>query len=173
MATQPRSPYEMRPVYEWKTAGPPEEFIQRLNQLVSFDPAVDMQCGRTHCTLSIPDEAHHTWSPYLDVTVRDREDGSRVIARMGPSPRIWTLFLFLYAATGTPALIGSMYGFVQWTLGDTPTGLLALPACALAWAGIYAASFIGRGLGADQIHQLLAVMEANLSVCAEELTDER
>lgn len=172
MTSKPVSPYPMRPVYRWETDGPPEEFIARLNQLVSFDPAVRMQCGTTHCTLSIPEEASHRWSPTLDVQVRAHGDRCRVNARMGPAPEVWTMFMFLYAASGLPALLGSLFGMVQWTLGDTPWGLLALPVAALFWTGLYVASLVGRGLGADQIHQLLAVMDANLSVSARDITDE-
>ena len=170
MTSKPVSPYPMRPGYRWQTDGPPEEFIARLAQLVSFDPAVRMQGGSTHCTLSIPEEANHRWSPTLDVQARAHGDRCRVNARLGPAPEVWTMFMFLYAASGLPALLGSMFGLVQMTLGDTPWGLAALPAAVLIWGLLYTASLVGRGLGADQIHQLLAVMEANLSVCAEELT---
>ena len=156
----------MRPVYVWETEGPPEEFIARLRQLASFDPAVKIQCGTTHAMLSIPVEARHTWSPTLDIHTRPAEVGTRVHARMGPEPPVWTFFMFCYAAVSVLGLIGSIFGLVQLSLGSTAWGLLALPGWALLCGGLYLSSFIGRGLGAEQIHQLLAAIEATLGVDA-------
>jgi len=163
----------MRPVYEWDTEGPPEEFVQRLDQLVSFDPAVDMQRGSKHCMLSIPIEARRTWSPTLDVRVSEIQGGrTHVFARMGPEPRVWTFFVFLYAAAAFPAMIGGTLGLVQWSLGDPPWGFLAIAGALVFWLLLYLASFVGRGLSADQIHQLLAVMDVTLSVDARDIADE-
>jgi hypothetical protein len=159
----------MRPVYDWHSEDSPEEFIERLSQLISFDPAVDIQFGKRHAVLSIPIEARHTWSPTLDIQVRDSDGGTHVHALLGPEPTVWTLFLFLYAATAFPSLIGAMVGLVQYNIGQPAWGLLAIPGVALFWGLIYLASFVGKRLGADQIHQLLGVLEANLSVDARDL----
>lgn len=160
---------KMRPVYHWVSAAPPEEFIQRLCQLVSFDPAVHIQCGSRHAVLRIPEEARHTWSPTLDVQVRDSERGTHVRARLGPEPQIWTLFIFLYGATAFPGLIACMYGLSQMAMGEPATAMWVLPGSALAWGLIYLASFMGKGLGAVQIHQLMAAVEACLEADAEQV----
>jgi len=158
---------KMRPVYKWVSPGPPEEFIQRLCQLISFDPAVNVQCGRRHATLSIPEEARHTWSPTLDIQVRPCSQGTYVHCRLGPEPQVWTFFIFLYGAAAVPALIGSMYGLSQMAMGKPPWALAAVPIGGLVCGLIYLSSFLGKGLGAVQIHQLLAVVDATLSVDAE------
>jgi len=154
----------MRPVYQWTTEGPPDEYVERLQQVVSFDPAVRIQCGQHHAQLSIPDEAHHTWSPTLDVYVTADPAGTHIHARVAPEPTVWTFFVFCYAATSAVAIFGAVLGYAQYMLGTTPWGLLAVPVWLLVCGGLYAASFVGRGLGAHQIHQILACVEASLGL---------
>lgn len=154
----------MRPIYQWTTEGPPEEFIERLQQVVSFDPAVRIQCRQLHAQLSIPAEAHHTWSPTLDIHVKPDSSGTHIHARVAPEPEVWTFFIFCYAATSAVSLFSLVLGYSQHMLGSTPWGLAAGPIWLLICGGLYAGSFVGRGLGAHQIHQILACVEASLGI---------
>ena len=162
--SHPETDIRMRPVFRWTTEGPPEEFVERMEQVASFDPAVRIQRGRTHAMLSIPDEACHTWSPTLDVRVTEDPAGTYIFARVSPAPEVWTFFIFCYAATTVVAVIGTVLGYAQHLLGDTPWGLWAIP----GWLGVcgtlYAGSFVGRRLGSHQIHQIIAVVEASLGI---------
>jgi hypothetical protein len=47
---------------------------------------------------------------------------------------------------------------VQWWLGQTPSALLVAPALALLAGLVYGASFVGQGLGADQMYFLRATL---------------
>lgn len=164
MSSSPETNVRMRPVYRWTTEGPPEEFIERLEQVASFDPAVRIQRGQRHAMLSIPDEARHTWSPTLDVQVSTDPAGTHVHARVAPAPEVWTFFIFCYAAISAVTVFGAVLGYSQHLLGTPPWGLLAVPVWAVLCGGLYAASFVGRGLGAHQIHQILACVEASLGI---------
>jgi hypothetical protein len=161
---QPETDFRMRPAYEWTTEGPPTEFIERLEQVAWFDPAVRIQHGQLHATLSIPDEARHTWSPTLDVQVSANPAGTHVHARVGPVPEVWTFFVFCYAATSALALFGMVLGWSQYTVGSAPWALGALPIWMVVCGLLYGASFVGRGLGAHQIHQILACVDAQAGI---------
>lgn len=162
--SSPETDLRMRPVYQWTTEGLPEEFIARLEQVASFDPAVRIQRSQLHAQLSIPVEAHHLWSPTLDVHVAPDPAGTHVHARVAPEPAVWTFFVFCYAATSAVAIFGAVLGYAQYTLGATPWGLLSVPIWLLVCGALYAGSFVGRGLGAHQIHQILACVEASLGL---------
>ena len=161
----------MRPVYDWVSEDTPEEFIARLTQLASFDPAVEIVHRPRHAVLRIPIEARHTWSPNLDITVLPHGDHTHVHARLGPEPEVWGTLMFLNAASFFPCFFAAMFGCAQLAMGERPTGLLGLPIGAVLLTGIYATSHVGRRLGAVQIHQLLALVHANLSVDAEFVED--
>jgi hypothetical protein len=158
----------LRPVYDWVSADTPEEFIARLNQLVSFDPAINIACVERHALLTIAKEALHTWSPTLDIEARPHGSQTHVHARLAPEPSVWTFFVFCYAATVFLGLMTSMLGVAQYASQMTPWGFAGLPAALLVMGGLYLASAVGKRLGADQIHRLLAVCETNLSVDATE-----
>lgn len=162
--SQPETDLRMRPVFRWTTEGPPEEFVERLEQVASFDPAVQVQRGRAHAMLSIPDEARHMWSPTLDVRVSEDPAGTYIFARVSPAPEVWTFFIFCYAAFSAVGVFGTVLGYSQVVLGSTPWGLWIIPIWVVGCGSLYAASFVGRGLGAHQIHQILAVVEASLGI---------
>jgi hypothetical protein len=172
-ALDPANVFSMRPVYDFVCEGEPEDFVSRLAALASFDPAVQLIWRPRHAVLSIPTEISHTWSPVLDVTALDHGERCHVHARLGPSPEVWTFLMFLAAAGAIPSFFLAMYGLSQASIGGSGWGLIGLPIAVLWLAGIYSTSLIGRRLGAKQIHQLLAVLEANLLVSDEFIDDRR
>lgn len=124
----------------------------------SFDPR--------HCVLRIPAERRALWSPELDLTFEERGDGSpgvRVRCLFGPRPEVFTGFAFAYAALTAAGLGGAFWGLAQLTLGQPPWGLLATAGAVLAIGGVYASSFVGRGLAATQMYQL----RRHFDVCVE------
>lgn len=161
----PETDARMRPVFRWTTEGSPAEFVERMDQVASFDPAVRIQRGSAHATLSIPVEARQIWSPTLDVRVSEDPVGTYIFARVAPASEIWTFFIFCYAATTAMAIFGTVLGYSQFVLNDTPWGLWAIPIWIVICGTLYGGSFVGRRLlGAHQIHQILAVVEASLGV---------
>jgi hypothetical protein len=95
----------------------------------------------------------------MDLEVEPHEEGSRLRARIGPHPHVWTLFVGLHAFVGFSGLGGVMYGLSQWTAGESPWALWALPLMLVLHAFIAGAAFIGQGLGADQTYQLRSFMD--------------
>jgi hypothetical protein len=104
--------------------------------------------------LSIAGREHRFWSPQLVCTMRPASDGALIEARFGPDPYVWAFYLF---AVGLAALVTAwalLFGLVQWNLGQAPTGLYATPVLAIIGALVYGATFVGQGLGAEQMYVL-------------------
>ena len=76
-------------------------------------------------------------------------------------------------SSAIPSFFAAILGFSQASLGEPAWGLVGLPFGIVWLVGIYAASVVGRRLGAGQIHQLLAVLEANLLATDEFVEDSR
>ena len=92
----------------------------------------------------------------------DVPEGALLHGRIGPHPHIWTMFLGLHAVVAFAGLGGVMYGLAQWTIGQSPWALMALPAALALHAFIAGAAFVGQGLGADQVHRVRAFVEDTL-----------
>ncbi len=112
--------------------------------------------------LTVPHEHRHLWSPQLTIDVVADGEGSRLHARFGPDPHIWTLYVALYSVSVAFALGCLMYGVSQWIARQPPWALYLTP-LALVLAGlVYGASFVGQGLGSEQMYRLRAWLEARI-----------
>jgi hypothetical protein len=99
------------------------------------------------------------WSPQLVVSVGPAEGGGSLLeARFGPDPWIWALYFLSYGALAIATLFATIFGVVQWSLGQTPTALYAAPPIAVLAALVYGASFVGQGLGSEQMYFLRATL---------------
>jgi hypothetical protein len=131
--------------------------------------------SKRHGTLKVPDDRWTFWTPQLGLTVESIDDDdhrTRVRGVFSPHPHIWTAFVFAYLTCFVLGFFGLMYGFAQLGLGHTPTALyVPLLTGALA-AGLYAASFMGQGLGAGEMYYLRTYLDESLEA-AEQACVER
>lgn len=150
----------MRPRIELSVGMSPEAVLARLRERLS---GPDCPCrgavANRAIEISMCDVHRHLWSPVLSVEVQDGPEGATLRGRFGPSPNVWSLFVALYTTTAILGVAGLMYGLSQVTLGVSPWALWGVPVAAGVGAALYAASFIGQGLGAEQMFVLLDHLE--------------
>jgi hypothetical protein len=109
--------------------------------------------------LSFIGEDHHFYSPQVLVHVRPAESGGSTLnAQLGPDPHIWSLYIFTYVSMVVLAIFAAVFGAVQWSLGQTPYIFALSPFAAIVAALVYGASFVGQGLGAEQMYLLRATL---------------
>ncbi len=137
----------------------PSEIRQRINALVKTSPRLRGLAADDRIELAIGGEELHFWSPQLVVRVQPTDGGGASLeARFGPDAYVWALYLLAY---GTVLLVTGwalLFGIVQWTLGQSPTALLATPLLAILAGLVYGASFVGQGLGSDQMYVLRSTL---------------
>ena len=107
-----------------------------------------------HAYLQIPQEELHYWSPEFHVTVEPLEAGSLVRGVVGPKPKVWTMFMFLYSAVVVLFFLGAAMGVSQWMLGMDAPWLWSIPACVAMWLIILAAAQYGQYKGKQQMTRL-------------------
>jgi len=109
--------------------------------------------------LAIAGDDLRFWSPQLaaDVTADDA-GGARLEARFSPDPYVWAMYLLAYGTLVIVTLIAACWGASQWILGQSPTALLAAPGAAVLAGLVYGVSFVGQGLGSDQMYMLRATL---------------
>ncbi len=65
------------------------------------------------------------------------------------------MWAFYVLGTGMLTILTSfaiLFGLVQWWLGQAPLALFVAPAAAIVAGLAYGASFVGQGLGHEQIY---------------------
>jgi hypothetical protein len=148
-----------RPRFRLESRLTPPEIRARANALLKTSRTLRGIAFDHHIELSIGGDERRFWSPQLVVSMRAGDDGGAVLdARFGPDPYVWAAYLMGYAAMLLVTLWAVAFGAVQWWLGQTPTALLVAPALAALAALVYGASFVGQGLGSEQMYLLRSTL---------------
>lgn len=157
-----------RPTVRYIVDLPPTEILARFQKNLETDvgPCTGT-VGRQEVTLFIGDERRRLWSPFLQLGVTGQEGGSLVHGTMGPQPNLWTAFVFVYASLLVVFTAGTMYGFVQSTLDQSPTGLAAAALGLVGLAGSCGLDLLGRKLGAGQMGILRGAVQRTLPEAVE------
>lgn len=147
-----------RPRFELESELAPEEIVRRLRAYLAKNDHLRGVALPNRLELCCCRERQHLWSPQLVVDLAPREGGAKLEARFGPHPHVWGMFTAIYFALLIVSLLAGAFGYAQWSIGQPPVALWALPA-ALVLAGLtFGASFIGQGLGFEQMYELRATL---------------
>lgn len=106
------------------------------------------------------------WSPHLSVHLNRSESlqSTEAFCRFSPRPEIWTMVMAIYMMSAC-FLCGSLiFGFVQWTMGNTPWSLIVVPVSIFVIAGLHTASLMGQGWSRDQMHLLRSRWDRTLEI---------
>lgn len=160
---QPR----MRPRFAIELVCTIEDVMSELRgQLPDNVRGLEGVFSKRHGVLRFPEERRHFWSPQLSLTVEsidEDEHRTRVRGVFSPHPQVWTAFVFVYLTLFVLGFFGLMYGFAQLGLGHRPDALLVPAVTSVLGAGVYAASFVGQGLGAEEMYHLRASLDDCMS----------
>lgn len=157
----------LRPRFVARLSCPVDEAMTRLGAALAS--AENTSCvGRLfvkQVEVTVPDEAQHTWSPYLNLVLREAGDQAQLEGTFGPSPGVWTFFLALYAAFTLSGAAGLIVASSQWMLKQQPTGLVVTGACMVLLAITYGAGITGRQRAHAQMRTIRVWLHGALGDC--------
>lgn len=154
----------IRPRFQQRITRSPESLMQLFEQFITDEKGCIVSIiPDNHVLLKINASEHHFWSPQLWLTFDAESDGTTLLRGLyGPSPSVWTLFVFGYGGLGVAALFITMAGLSQLSL-DMPAPILwALPFIVLLALGIYITAQVGQKLGVQQTFELHQFLETTL-----------
>lgn len=153
----------IRPTFEVVIADDRDAVVGRLRgQLASDRYPVRIENLDGHFVVCPAERDVHFWSPWLDLQVESREDGTHVFGRFGPRPSIWTAFMCAHFSLGTLAFFAAMWGTAELMLGQQPLALWIALVCGVGLGLVYWASRVGQGLAHEQMAQIEAMVHAVL-----------
>ncbi|GAB4408960.1 MAG: hypothetical protein OHK0053_35740 [Microscillaceae bacterium] len=152
--------FRIRPRFRKEVALSPEQIRAAFRHKLSQE---DTGCTVTffthHILLKVAPEAQHYWSPQLDLSMEETENGTLIRGLYGPKPAVWTLFTFAYMVLGIFATFALMVGFSRWSLGLDAPILWLMPVFAGLAFLLYLGSQLGQKLGAAQLFLLHHLFE--------------
>ena len=147
-------PIRVRPRYRRITHIPPCQVIDQVLEGLIAKKGVVGNTLENHAYLRIPKEDQHYWSPEFDVTVEKYEKGALVRGVVGPKPKVWTMFMFLYSGVIVFFFLGVAMGVSQWMLGMDAPWLWSIPVCIGLWFLILFSAKFGQMKGKRQMVRL-------------------
>ncbi len=155
-SAQPRP----RPRFELFRPEAPEVLLTRVKRALAADRSV---CGLVlpprRIELRVPDADRRLWSPQLTVDVTPTDEGSRIWARFGPDPHVWTFYIALHAISVFGAFVCLAFGISQWVAGGSPWVLYLTPLSVVLSGLVHGAAYVGQGLGSQQMYKVRVFLE--------------
>jgi len=155
----------LRPKYRIVSSLAPKEVLNKIqHKLQEKNNPLTGEIAQEHAFIRIPEEMQHYWSPELHVWIRRQDEETIIYGVMGPKPKIWTMFMFLYVAILTSAFFGSSYGVIQMMLGMDAPFLLSIPLGILGIIFVFGAAQYGQHRGKDQMVILKQFLDEAIDV---------
>lgn len=157
----PVQAFQVRPRFTLDSLLSPEEFRNRLSDgLAREDARCVGKVKRDFASFAPLPEIIHYWSPHLSISYEANTDGSTNIRGLyGPSPHVWTMFVFFYAIIGFATVIITVIGLANMSIDNSGMILWLLPVLILAFMSLYIVSYTGQRKGHDQVEDLHRFIE--------------
>lgn len=151
-ADQPFAGYRVRPRFKIESDHSVELLREKLQLGLQEEQApCTGVVNHGYVTLYIPPQDRHYWSPQLNLTFEETEEGSLIRGLYGPRPVVWTMFIFFYSIIGLAILFIGVIGFSYGTLGKSVSILWMEPILILIFFSLYLVAHYGQKLGEKQM----------------------
>lgn len=110
-----------------------------------------------HIILDIAQQDVHYWSPQVNFRVEERPQDNQqslLIGIIGPRPKVWTLFMFIYFAIGIIGFFISSFRVARMMMGEYSLLIWAFPIAVLLMLTAFIVGKFGESLGSEQVDSL-------------------
>lgn len=143
----------------------PEEICDKIEAaLEQPDSTIAGKVNPWFISLRVPAAERHYWSPQLNITIEETEDGNLLRGVYGPRPAVWTMFVFFYFIIALLVVFISIIGLSNLSLGNGGTILWWVPVLLAIFSSLYLTSRFGERLGRHQLHVLHDFTERALDI---------
>ncbi len=123
-----------------------------------------VSCIDHHVFIRIPKKEQHFWSPQLHLEIYNATESRPALKGLfGPSPTVWTLFMFLHFIVATLFIVSGIWLYVNISL-DKPIifPIVSMVSLFTTWFVLYFAGRLGREAGKKEMLALYRFMENTL-----------
>ncbi|MGJ8684711.1 MAG: GTP-binding protein [Nonlabens sp.] len=119
-----------------------------------------------HIFIRILKKDQHFWSPQLHLELRENPDsGTDIHGLFGPSPTVWTFFMFLHFVAAGLFITAGIWCYTQHVLDNSILfPVIAMVVLVVIWFTLYTLGQFGKKKGHSQMHELYQYMKECLEV---------
>ncbi len=154
----------LRPRFSLDLNAAKNQVLEAFESAKNSQEAIKINVLDAHVFLKIPITEQHFWSSQLHLEVLETTQISCMVKGLfGPSPTVWTLFMFFHFVTASLFLGFGVWTYSNWAL-DTAfiTPLLLMFLMVVVWISLYLSGRLGKQKGQTQMHELHDFMNAVL-----------
>ena len=146
----------LRPRFTIESDRAPEVLLLAFEDRSTHTKDIVISRVDDHVFLRIPKREQHFWSPQLHLEIYKIDKQPTVIRGLfGPSPTVWTLFMFLHFLVATLFIGAGIWLYTSVTLNRS----LVLPIVSMAslivlWFVLYIAGRLGKRAGKTEMRAL-------------------
>jgi hypothetical protein len=109
-----------------------------------------------HVFIKFPKAQQHFWSPQLHLEINEvNKETCMLHGLFGPSPTVWTLFMFLHFAVAGLFIAFGIWAYSNWALKQSFAFQVSLMVLMVViWIALYFAGSIGKASSKKEIHAL-------------------
>jgi hypothetical protein len=143
----------LRPRFSLELTDQPEKLLTAFENAGANNAAFVISRIDDHVFIRFPKQKQHFWSPQLHLEIYKIENQPTVLKGLyGPSPTVWTLFMFLHFVIGILFIGAGIWAYTNIVL-DEP---LTIPVVALAvlfvlWFVLYFSGRLGKQAGKKEM----------------------
>ena len=114
-----------------------------------------------HVFIRFPKQELQFWTPQLHLEINEMENGNSLLYGLfGPSPAVWTMFMFLHFLVASLFIAFGIWAYTNWSLGTPYILPLSLGILMMViWVLLYFAGGIGKASGKKEMWQLKDFMD--------------
>lgn len=152
-----------RPRFKLDTQMQPEVFTSKIKKhLENHNKVLKGTVHREEAIIRLRKDDEKYWAPQLQIRIEksnQKEKGFEVRGVFGPTPSVWTFFLFLYGMGGGIILTVGIYGWVELALGIGHLWVWSNLVGLLLILSSFVAAQIGQSLSKGHMKVLRAFIE--------------
>lgn len=154
------SAFEIRPRFKLATTLNKQTFKDLISKNAEMpESCCKVSVSENHIFIRVPENRQHYWSPFLTLEMEEKDNTLQLNGLFGPSPAVWTMFVFFYTGIAFIGMIGLFYGLSQWSLNIRPTALWLVPITIILEVALYAISRTGQKLAHEQMQEIFGFLE--------------
>lgn len=155
----------LRPRFSLEMTSSPEILLSSFEEAGNKTDEFVVSRIDDHVFIRIPKKQQHFWSPQLHLEIYQLEKQPTVIKGLfGPSPTVWTLFMFLHFAVATLFIAAGIWMYTNITLNaNYIVPLVSMILLFTFWFMLYFAGRLGRKAGKAEMRHLQSFMFNTLS----------
>jgi len=156
----------LRPRFTLELNTDPNLVLEAFEAAKNSQDAIKINVLDAHVFLKIPVAQQHFWSPQLHLEVLEATQFSCMVKGLfGPSPTVWTLFMFFHFVTASLFIGFGVWTYSNWSLGiPFTTPLLLMFLMVIVWISLYISGRLGKQKGQTQMHELHDFMNSILKL---------